>query len=182
MSLLDKLKDFIMPVQEEEEFEEEFEEKAIEKKPEPVVEKKIEVKSDTEKKIDVAETSEIKVANGGSIPISETVTPFPTLPTNFQSSTKTQLRNVKTPELTVKVYLPLRYDDTIRHAADDLLSKCAVVVNYEQSDTFTQQRISDFLGGVCYIKDGSTRKISDKIILYAPVEVDTEEALSAAMS
>lgn len=196
MKLVDKLMNYIMPPTDEEEFDEEeldekIPEKSVkpEKKPEPIVASKPEI----EKKDEVVAqsgVSELKVGNGASIPISSepVATSIPNFSTTstFQpsvvKSSDTKPRHAKVAELSVKVYNPLYFNEIVQRAADDLLSKCAVVVNYEQSNSSTQQRISDFLDGVCYIKDGSTRKISDKIILYAPSGVDTEAAMSVAMS
>ena len=194
MSWYQKIMDYIMPSVDEEEFEDEVEEKIedkakVEKKAEPVAEKKFEVKSEpvAEKKIE-EEVIEKKVANGSVVQFPSQEATFPNLSSTvgtFRANPvkpTPQFHAAKTPELSVKVYNPTYYNETAKMAADDLLSKCAVVVNYEQSSSSAQQRISDFLGGVCYIKNGSTKKISDKIVLYAPSDVDMEEALSAVMN
>ena len=192
MKFVDTIINYIMPPNEpEEDFEDEPEDKVEEKKPvkkvEPIVEKKIEQKAEVIQKPDFSE--QLKVGNGESIPISSepvsTTIPSFTGTSTFQPKvvkSKAQQHSAKVAELSVKIYTPIYFNEMVQRAADDLLSKCAVVVNYEQSNAATQQRITDFLDGVCYIKDGTTRKISDKIILYAPNGVDTEAALSVAMN
>ncbi|MBR1420779.1 MAG: cell division protein SepF [Selenomonadaceae bacterium] len=191
MKLIDSILDYIMPPPaEEEDLEDEIETKAPEKsvkKVEPIVEKKIEQKAEVIQKPDLSE--QLRVGNGESIPISSepvsTTIPSFTGTSTFQPKvvkSKAQQHSAKVAELSVKIYTPIYFNEMVQRAADDLLSKCAVVVNYEQSNAATQQRITDFLDGVCYIKDGTTRKISDKIILYAPNGVDTEAALSVAMN
>lgn len=191
MKLIDSILDYIMPPPaEEEDLEDEIETKAPEKsvkKVEPIVEKKVEQKAEVIQKPDLSE--QLRVGNGESIPISSepvsTTIPSFTGTSTFQPKvvkSKAQQHSAKVAELSVKIYTPIYFNEMVQRAADDLLSKCAVVVNYEQSNAATQQRITDFLDGVCYIKDGTTRKISDKIILYAPNGVDTEAALSVAMN
>ena len=192
MKFVDKIIDYIMPPPvEEEDFEDELEDKVEEKKPvkkvEPIVEKKVEQKAEVIQKPDLSE--QLRVGNGESIPVSSepisTTIPSFGGTSTFQPTvvkSKSQSRPAKAAELNVKIYNPIYFNEMVQRAADDLLSKCAVVVNYEQSNAATQQRITDFLDGVCYIKDGTTRKISDKIILYAPNGVDTEAALSVAMN
>lgn len=84
----------------------------------------------------------------------------------------------KLKELNVKVYNPTKYDQAEAIAAD-ILGRNAAVVNYEYVESSVQLRICDFLNGVCYVTDGYTDKISEKIFLYVPEGVDTVDIAEA---
>ena len=58
------------------------------------------------------------------------------------------------------------------------MGKFAVIVNYELVERAEQQRISDFVNGVCYVTDGRVEQISERIILYMPEGVDAEAAIA----
>ncbi len=87
----------------------------------------------------------------------------------------------KARELDVKVYTPTKYDQAEVIAAD-ILGKNAAVVNYEYVESALQLRICDFLNGVCYVTDGYTDKISEKIFLYIPDGVETADIAEAVSS
>ncbi len=80
----------------------------------------------------------------------------------------------KTRELNVKIYTPTTFDQASEIAAE-ILSKNAAVVNYDYVDSAVQLRLCDFLNGVCYVTDGYTDKISEKIFLYVPDGVETAD-------
>ena len=81
-------------------------------------------------------------------------------------------------ELNVKVYTPTKFDQA-EIIAGDILGKNAAVVNYEYVESALQLRICDFLNGVCYVTDGYTDKISEKIFLYIPDGVETSDIAEA---
>ena len=92
---------------------------------------------------------------------------------------KPQLKVIKSNGISVKINKPTRFDE-IQPIADDLLSKYAVIVNYELVDKAEQQRISDFVNGVCYATDGRVEQISERIVLYMPEGIDAEAAIASS--
>ncbi|MBR7025428.1 MAG: cell division protein SepF [Selenomonadaceae bacterium] len=93
-----------------------------------------------------------------------------------EASVRPSLAVVKTPQLTMKIYRPTKYDDQVKQIADDLLKHNAVIVNFEGVDDIEQQRIGDFVIGAVYMIDGRAEMISGKIVLYVPQGVDYESA------
>lgn len=91
---------------------------------------------------------------------------------------KTQLR-VHTPAA-LKVYIasPGSFDD-VRLCADYLKANVAVLINYENADEDTQQRISDFLNGVSFVINGTSQQVSETVVLYVPANVDVSKELYA---
>ena len=87
----------------------------------------------------------------------------------------------KTRELNVKIYTPTTFDQASEIAAE-ILSKNAAVVNYDYVDSAVQLRLCDFLNGVCYVTDGYTDKISEKIFLYVPDGVETADLAETVTS
>lgn len=102
---------------------------------------------------------------------------------NSETSVRPSLAVVKTPQLTLKIYAPTKFDDQVKDIADDLLKRNAVIVNFESVGESEQQRIGDFIIGAVYTIDGRAEVVSNKIILYVPKEIEYETAaatLSAA--
>ena len=93
-----------------------------------------------------------------------------------EASVRPSLAVVKTPQLTMKIYKPTKYDDQVKQIADDLLKHNAVIVNFEGVDDIEQQRIGDFVIGAVYMIDGRAEMISGKIVLYVPQGIDYESA------
>lgn len=91
------------------------------------------------------------------------------------------LKIVKSPEFSVKIYHSIN-GSQVCAVADDILSRKAAVVNYEELDEAEQRRICDFINGVCYASDGSVRMISDRIFLYVPAGINSEDIAMAAAS
>ena len=94
---------------------------------------------------------------------------------------KPALKVVKSPEFSVKIYHSVN-GSQVCAVADDILSRKAAVVNYEALDEAEQRRICDFINGVCYASDGSVRMISDRIFLYVPAGINSEDIAMAAAS
>ncbi len=80
----------------------------------------------------------------------------------------------------LKLYidLPTSFDD-VQMYADYLKTNIAVVINYQQVDAATQQRMCDFLNGVCYVLGGCVQRVSDKVILYAYANIDVDKKIFA---
>ncbi|MDR3565531.1 MAG: cell division protein SepF [Negativicutes bacterium] len=77
----------------------------------------------------------------------------------------------------LKVYIatPQTFDD-VRVCADCLKANVAVLINFEDIDSAdTQQRIGDFLNGVCFVSGGTNQRVSDHVILYVPANVDVNK-------
>lgn len=99
-----------------------------------------------------------------------------------EASVRPSLAVVKTPQLTMKIYTPTKYDEQVKQIADDLIKKNAVIVNFEGVDEIEQQRIGDFVIGAVYMIDGKAEMISNKIILYVPNNIDYEHAAATVSS
>ena len=97
------------------------------------------------------------------------------------ASVRPSLAVVKTPSINVKIYAPTKYDEQVKSIGSDLMQRNALVVNYENVDEGTQQRIGDFILGVVYANDGKVEMISNRIMLYVPNGFDVESAPTPAM-
>ena len=87
-----------------------------------------------------------------------------------------RLHTVGTSSFKVFVHAPASFDD-VKSYADYLRVGVAVIINYQQMDASIQQKMSDFLNGVCYILDGAVQRISDQVIIYAPTGVTIDKEL-----
>ena len=95
-----------------------------------------------------------------------------------EASVRPSLAVVKTPQLTMKIYAPTKFDDQVKQIADDLLKHNAVIVNFEGVDEMEQQRIGDFIIGAVYMIDGQAEMVSSKIVLYVPKGIEYENAVA----
>ena len=95
-----------------------------------------------------------------------------------EASVRPSLAVVKTPQLTMKIYAPTKFDDQVKQIADDLLKHNAVIVNFEGVNELEQQRIGDFIIGAVYTIDGQAEMVSSKIVLYVPKGIDYENAVA----
>lgn len=95
-----------------------------------------------------------------------------------EASVRPSLAVVKTPQLTMKIYAPTKFDDQVKQIADDLLKNNAVIVNFESVDEVEQQRIGDFIIGAVYMIDGQAEMVSSKIVLYVPKGIEYENAVA----
>lgn len=93
-----------------------------------------------------------------------------------EASVRPSLAVVKTPQLTMKIYAPTKFDDQVKNIADDLLKNNAVIVNFEGVNELEQQRIGDFIIGAVYMIDGQAEMVSSKIVLYVPKGIEHETA------
>ena len=81
-------------------------------------------------------------------------------------------------DLKVAVFYPKNFDQA-SIIANKLKAKQAVMINYDLVDDITQQRINDFINGVCYVLNGAVQVISDKIVLYVPEHTEIGKELYA---
>lgn len=94
------------------------------------------------------------------------------IPIRSRTREKSKLVNINTSiQMKVAVILPESYDDA-QEICDNVKENRAVVVNLENVEYETSQRIVDFLSGACYSLDGCIQKISNKIFIIAPENVD----------
>lgn len=70
-------------------------------------------------------------------------------------------------DMKMVVFHPVAYDDA-QSIADNLKSGKPIIVNMEELDGETAQRVLDFLLGAVYALDGTVSKISRGIFLVAP--------------
>lgn len=80
----------------------------------------------------------------------------------------------------MKVYIasPQAFDD-VKICADCLKANVAVLINFESVDASIQQRITDYLNGVCYVIGGVCQRVSEMVSIYAPASVDINKELYA---
>ena len=95
------------------------------------------------------------------------------------TAVRPSLAVVKTPQLTMKIYAPTKYDDQCKQIVDDLRKRNAIIVNFEGVDEIEQQRIGDFIIGAVYMIEGKAEKVSSKIFLYVPSNIEYESAMRA---
>lgn len=183
MDWLRKLRDILMPDPEEYDEQEREEVKAIEA-PAKAMEAKADAAANTAAASTVTESAEKIVGSaqavaggGGGYSSAMQFNPDSLIPPSTFRPPLTVIDS-KFNELNVKIYNPTKYDEASQIAAD-ILSKNAAIVNYDYVETALQVRICDFLNGVCYVTDGFTDKISEKIFLYVPDGVDTVDIAEA---
>ena len=84
----------------------------------------------------------------------------------------TQVYSINTNvQMQVVIIKPKCYEDA-QEICDQIKTKRPVVVNLEDLDTPTAQRIMDFLSGTCYSLEGSIQRASKYIFVIAPENVD----------
>ena len=71
----------------------------------------------------------------------------------------------------VCMIIPKEYNDT-KDIAEILLSGKTVVLNMEAMNFDTAQRVIDFTSGACFTMGGNLQKISKKIIIATPSNVE----------
>lgn len=69
------------------------------------------------------------------------------------------------------VYRPVSYEDT-QNIIDNLKGHKPVIVNMEQIEVEVAQRILDFMSGASYALNGRVYKVSSRIFIVAPANID----------
>ncbi len=156
MGIIKKLEDFFAPVEVEDE-----------------------LYIDEEEEVVAEHETVRKVVGGSSVDASR---PMATAPAKKPTLTLHTNNSARASELKIKIFMPQRFDD-VREIADVLKSKNAAVVNYERVELPEQQRICDFLNGVCYVQEGFLHRISNTMVIYAPkgVEIDEMKSVGAVL-
>lgn len=73
----------------------------------------------------------------------------------------------------IAVHEPLSYEEAPA-IIDDLKSKKAVVVNFEQLDTTVKRQIFDFINGGLYAVEGKIQKVTRDIFILAPLNIEID--------
>lgn len=95
------------------------------------------------------------------------------------SERRTHLKVHSPAALKVYITLPVTFDD-VRICADCLKSHVAVLINYENLEEISsQQRIGDFLDGICFVTGGTSQRVSDLVTLYVPANIDVSKEMYA---
>lgn len=71
------------------------------------------------------------------------------------------------------VHEPLTYEEAPK-IVDDLKSKKAVVINFEQLDANLKRQIFDFINGSIYSIEGKIQKVTKDIFILAPKNVEID--------
>lgn len=66
---------------------------------------------------------------------------------------------------------PEAYEEA-QEICDHIKSKKPVVINLENMDRQTAQRVIDFLSGACYALNGDVQRVANNIFIIAPENVD----------
>ncbi len=163
MEILEKLKNFLAPVDEEVIFDDGY------AKAEDVV---------ASAGQQTQSVNSQQVVGGDSINVNSVDTnPFAKAAMNRQNM-KLVVNN-KEQDMRIQIYTPQNFD-SVSEIADALKSKRSAIVNYERVELAEQRRICDFLNGVCYVQDGDVRRITATMVLYVPDCVEINEVKSVA--
>lgn len=78
----------------------------------------------------------------------------------------------------VVVIEPRGFEET-QQIARYLKERCEVIINLENTDKETAQRIIDFACGACYALDGRAQKVSPGVFLFVPFNVHITSELKS---
>ena len=98
---------------------------------------------------------------------------------DFPSATKTKKFNNKVvnihtnSNMKIAIHEPLSYEEAPA-IVDDLKSRKAVVVNFEQLDSIIKRQIFDFISGGLYAIEGRIQKVNKDIFILAPSNVEID--------
>ena len=98
---------------------------------------------------------------------------------DFPSQTKTKKYNNKVvnihtnSNMKITVHEPLSYDEAPQ-IIDDLKSRKAIVVNFEQLELSVKRQIFDFINGGIYAVEGKIQKVTKDIFILAPSNIEID--------
>ena len=98
---------------------------------------------------------------------------------DFPITTKTKKINNKVvnihtnSNMKIVVHEPLSYEEAPA-IVDDLKSRKAVVVNFEQLDLAVKRQIFDFINGGLYAMEGKIQKVTKDIFILAPLNIEID--------
>ena len=160
MELLDKLKNFLAPVDEEVIFDD-----AYVKPSEAATAVAAQQAVDTQQVVGGESVSSIETNAAAAAAIN-------------RQKMKLVVNN-KEQDMRIQIYTPQNFD-SVSDIADALKSKRSAIVNYERVELSEQRRICDFLNGVCYVQNGDVRRVTSTMVLYVPDCVEISEVDSVA--
>jgi len=114
------------------------------------------------------------------MPLEESAEPRETAnATNARSkSSHLRVHNSIAADIRMVVVMPTKNEDVMAYS-NYLLTGFSVIVNFENVDLAVQQCMTDFLNGVSYVIGGTSEKISECILMYAPAQVAINKELYA---
>ncbi len=95
-------------------------------------------------------------------------------PRTFKSYTggKSKVMNLQANiQMEVVVLKPTTYDEA-QNICNHIKAKKPCIINLENMEHNTAQRIMDFVSGSCYTLDGNMQRVTNNIFLIAPENVD----------
>lgn len=98
---------------------------------------------------------------------------------DFPTQTQTKKYNNKVvnihtnSNMKIAVHEPLSYDEAPQ-IIDDLKSRKAVVVNFEQLEINIKRQIFDFINGGIYAVEGKIQKVTKDIFILAPSNIEID--------
>lgn len=164
MEILEKLKNFLAPVDEEVIFDDGYA-------------KAEDVAASADQQTQSTQSVSSQQVVGGESVNSVDTNPFAKAAINRQNM-KLVVNN-KEQDMRIQIYTPQNFD-SVSEIADALKSKRSAIVNYERVELVEQRRICDFLNGVCYVQNGDVRRITSTMVLYVPDCVEINEVKSVA--
>jgi len=94
--------------------------------------------------------------------------------TGEETEQRPELTLLETPTLTMTVRTPETFDD-IPACAKLLVEGEALLVDLTNFDLEQQQRVLDYLAGVCYVLEATSQKVSATVTLYTPRGVEIKK-------
>lgn len=132
---------------------------------------------------DYSDYEEDPVATVEEKPEEDQVSKYKSFPGKSQFSNKKRAINMS--DVTVCVFKPTTVEESHEIMATFKENK-TIVLNLEEADASTAQRILDFTSGCCFALNGSLQKISNFIFIATPSTVDVtgdlQDTLAASFS
>lgn len=128
-------------------------------------------RNDRSERRDRAESRANGRSDAAEISPRNTYTPNSARRTSSKSSAPAQDSYPVANGMKMIVYHPVTYEDT-QHIIDNVKNRKPVIVNMEDLEVETAQRILDFLSGAIYALNGTMSKISRGIFIVAPNNCD----------
>lgn len=101
---------------------------------------------------------------------------------NFNTKKSNKVVNIhSTGNAKVTIIKPKEYDEAT-NICDDLRNRKIVVVNTNDIDNLTGQRLLDFLGGATYALDAELQQIDKGVYILTPSNVDVDNAFKDELS
>lgn len=120
----------------------------------------------------VEETEELEVDNFYDYDNVSSLTKAPKKTKNDSSNRQSKVVNIHTNiQMEVVVTNPATFEEA-KEICNNIKDKKPVVINLENIDHAIAQRITDFVCGACYALNGNIQRVTNKIYIIAPENVD----------